>query len=142
MRTRRDSTFLLGFLLGITTNLHATGTGRHIERALDRLRERLPGILGGQSVIAPQAVQDGGANGPIISLAHLSDPLALERRLRELVTAPYTNVRLNVPSGRARLGDFSVGSSETVSGHLLVIRGRADVQAGAKCLFLAPAERA
>ena len=32
-----------------------------------------------------------------------------------------------MPGGTARLGDFSIGSNETVPGHLLVVQGTADV---------------
>ena len=32
-----------------------------------------------------------------------------------------------MPNGTARLGDFSIGSNETVPGHLLVVQGTADV---------------
>jgi hypothetical protein len=36
-------------------------------------------------------------------------------------------MRVTIPNGSARLGDFSIGSNESLSGHLLVVRGTADI---------------
>ncbi len=75
----------------------------------------------------PQAVPAAGADGPSISLADLSDPTKVEDHLRNAVTPKLEDTRLNIPGGSAHLGDYSVGSTETQSGHLLVLRGDADV---------------
>jgi hypothetical protein len=77
---------------------------------------------------APQPVPAAAAGGPAIDLSDLSDRLGMEDRLRGLLAAvPGGRLELTVPGGEARLGDFSVGSSETHQGHLLVIRGSADI---------------
>ena len=36
-------------------------------------------------------------------------------------------IRVTVTGGAARMGDFSIGSNETVPGHLLVVQGTADI---------------
>lgn len=104
----------------------ADPTSRH---TLDQLRSLLPQSLSGprRETIEPQVISNDDPNAPLVSLSPLGDPLALERRLRELVQAPYANLRLRVPNGQARLGPFSVGSGQSLQGDLLVVRGQADV---------------
>lgn len=75
----------------------------------------------------PQAVPPAPPGGPTIDIARLDRPIDLEKQLKQALTARGDNLRLTVPGGRARLGDFSVGSTESVSGHLLVVQGDADV---------------
>lgn len=76
----------------------------------------------------PAPVQAAQPGGPTIDLTSLADRLALEDRLRALLAgAPAGQLRLTVTGGEARLGDFSIGSSEVHQGHLLVLRGTADV---------------
>ncbi len=76
----------------------------------------------------PVAVPAAQPGGPTVDLSSLSDRLALEDRLRALLrAAPAGELRLTVTGGEARLGDFSVGSSEVHQGHLLVLRGTADI---------------
>jgi hypothetical protein len=62
-----------------------------------------------------------------VELSDLSQPTALESRLKPALTPKDGPIRLTVPGGTARLGDFSVGSTESVSGPLLVVQGDADV---------------
>jgi hypothetical protein len=77
---------------------------------------------------APQPVPPAAAGGPSVDLSSLTDRLALEDRLRALLReAPAGALRVTVAGGEARMGDFSVGSSETHEGHLLVLRGTADI---------------
>ncbi len=76
---------------------------------------------------SPQAVPSAGANGPGVSLDDLSDPTMIEDRLRKAVRPRLEDTRLNVTGGSAVLGDYSVGSTETHTGHLLVLRGDADI---------------
>ena len=77
---------------------------------------------------APQAIAPGRAGEPPVSLDDLSKPTAVEAQLRAALRheegAP---LRVTVPRGTARLGDFSIGSNESVPGHLLVVQGTADV---------------
>jgi hypothetical protein len=77
---------------------------------------------------APRGVPEAsGPGGPSIDISKLDDPVRLEQRLRALLRGAPAALRLTVPGGKARLGDFSVGSSETYAGNLLVLRGDADL---------------
>ncbi len=71
----------------------------------------------------PQAIPQGG---PSIDLSDLSQPTVVEERLRTALQ-PGTATRLTIPGGTARRGDYSVGSEASLSGHLLVVDGNADV---------------
>lgn len=72
----------------------------------------------------PQAIPAGG---PVVDLSDLSRPTLVEARLRSALRPDAGALRLTVPGGIARRGDYSVGSSETQNGHVLVIDGKADV---------------
>jgi len=71
----------------------------------------------------PQAIPQGG---PSIDLSDLSQPTVVEDRLRTALQ-PGGELRLTIPGGTARRGDYSVGSGESLGGHLLVVDGNADV---------------
>jgi hypothetical protein len=71
----------------------------------------------------PQAIPQGG---PSIDLSDLSQPTVVEDRLRTALQ-PGGELRLTIPGGTARQGDYSVGSAESLTGHLLVVDGNADV---------------
>jgi hypothetical protein len=71
----------------------------------------------------PQAIPAGG---PTINLGDLSQPTLVEDRLRRALE-PEGEIRLTIPGGAARRGDYSLGSEESLNGHLLVIDGDADV---------------
>ena len=73
---------------------------------------------------APQPI---AAGGPTIDLSDLSHPVALEASLRGPAALTGPSLKLTIPDGQARLGDFSIGSDQALQGHLLVIRGNADV---------------
>lgn len=75
----------------------------------------------------PQAIPPAPAQGPSVSLDDLSEPTRLEEQLRTTIGARPDDIRLTVPGGTARLGDFSIGSNEVVQGPLLVVRGDATV---------------
>ena len=75
----------------------------------------------------PQAIPESGPGGPSIDIANLSNPVALEQRLRRLLRAESSPLRLSVPHGQARVGDFSVTATETLPGNLLVLEGQADL---------------
>ncbi len=75
----------------------------------------------------PQAIEPAPASGPAVDLSDLGTPTDLERRIRAALRPPDGPIRLTVPGGAARLGDFSLGSNESVSGHLLVVRGNAEI---------------
>jgi hypothetical protein len=72
----------------------------------------------------PQAIQ-GGTDAPTISLRDLSHPISLEQRLERAGAAG--ELRLNITDGQGRLGDFSVGSDQSLKGDLLVVQGDANI---------------
>jgi hypothetical protein len=76
---------------------------------------------------APRAIAPAPGGEPAVSLNDLSRPTTIESRLREALRPREGGVRVTVPGGIARLGDFSIGSNESVPGHLLVVQGTADV---------------
>lgn len=69
----------------------------------------------------PGAVPPGGR----IDLEHLVNPGGLEATLRRLVAGGPATVRISIPGGLARLGDYAVGTGDSLAGHLLVLRGDA-----------------
>ena len=71
----------------------------------------------------PQAI----APGPSVDLSDLSHPTQVEARLRAALERDKDSPRITIPGGTARRGDFSLGSSETLQGHLLVADGNADI---------------
>ncbi|MGZ8392548.1 MAG: hypothetical protein ACXWWK_06880 [Gemmatimonadales bacterium] len=71
----------------------------------------------------PQAIPQGGRT---IDLSDLSEPTVIEDRLRTALQ-PGADLRVTIPGGTARRGDYSVGSAESLTGHLLVVDGNADV---------------
>ncbi|HUF36300.1 MAG TPA: hypothetical protein VMN37_10145, partial [Gemmatimonadales bacterium] len=75
----------------------------------------------------PQAIPQAPGAGATVPLDDLSAPTELESTLREAIGSDPDHIRLTVPGGTARLGDFSIGSSEVLQGPLLVVRGDATV---------------
>jgi hypothetical protein len=76
---------------------------------------------------APRAIPSAGPQGPSVNIGSLSDPVGLEQQLRRLLRNNDPEFRLTVPNGQARLGDFSLGAKETLTGNLLVLRGAMDL---------------
>jgi hypothetical protein len=74
----------------------------------------------------PQAIPQADASGPSISLDQLSDAATIEQTLRRLLDGKGP-LRLTVPNGRAWLGDFGLGTGDTLRGNLLVLRGTAEI---------------
>ena len=70
-----------------------------------------------------QAIPQGGHT---VDLSDLTQPTILEDQLRSTISKGG-DIRLTIPGGTARRGDYSIGSEESVDGHLLVIDGNADV---------------
>lgn len=128
MRSGRPILLALGVLLAALPRASATPTEFRY-RVVQSVLSRIPIMFGlpMDSPVPPALIPQGSDGDPTVSLTSLRDPLALERQLREIVKAPYPTLRLTVPNGQARLGDFSVGSAQTLEGHLLVVRGRADL---------------
>jgi hypothetical protein len=73
--------------------------------------------------LAPRGIPRGG---PSVDLSNLSQPTAIEDRLRSALR-DNADPKLTVPGGTARLGNYSIGSEESFTGHLLVVDGNADV---------------
>jgi len=76
---------------------------------------------------APQAIPPAPDGTPAIKLDDLSKPTAIEAQLRSALRPRDGRLRATVAGGTARLGDFSIGSNESVPGHLLVVQGTADI---------------
>jgi hypothetical protein len=76
---------------------------------------------------APQAIPQASAGQAPVPLDDLSKPTAIEAQLRSALRPHDGAMRVTVPNGSARLGDFSIGSNESLSGHLLVVQGPADI---------------
>lgn len=122
-RTRAALVILIGAL---AARANASGAP-HSRFDLHRLLDRIPAVLGRDRPIAPQAIPAAGPDGPSVDLGNLSNPVELEQRLRRILKAGAVPLRLSVTNGQARRGDFSVGSSETLPGNLLVLEGKVDV---------------
>jgi hypothetical protein len=91
-----------------------------------RIQQIAPGQDPSPNRPHPQAVQTS-ADAPSIPLRDLSHPISLERSIRTAASVPPAELRLAIPNGQARLGDFSIGSDQAVTGDLLVLEGTADV---------------
>jgi hypothetical protein len=65
--------------------------------------------------------------GDTVDLSDLSRPTVLEDRLRSALQPSGGQLRLTIPGGTALRGHFSLDSSQTHDGHLLVVDGNADV---------------
>jgi hypothetical protein len=74
----------------------------------------------------PQAIPQAEASGPTIVLDQLADASSIERRLRELLEGRGP-LRLTVSNGRGWMGDFGLGTGDTLRGNLLVLRGTAEI---------------
>ena len=75
----------------------------------------------------PQPIPEGSPQGITLDLSDITNPLVLEERLNRLVELPESEMRVTVPNGTARLGAYSVGSDQSIAGHLLVVRGDAQI---------------
>jgi hypothetical protein len=79
------------------------------------------------TVSRPQILEPAGLGGFTIEVANLEDLTSLETLLKQASRLASPTLRITVPDGYAYLGDFSIGSGENVEGHLLVLRGTADI---------------
>ncbi|MGH7703486.1 MAG: hypothetical protein ACREMO_10355, partial [Gemmatimonadales bacterium] len=104
------------------------GLGSEDLSAVAELRKQFqPLSAARQAPLLPQAIPPAPPGGLSIRLDDLTDPAALEPALRSAAAQSGPGLRLSVPGGQARLGHFSVGSGERLPGHLLVLRGDADI---------------
>lgn len=125
---------LLLFL--VTATLHAVpepsgagGVARDLWSLLQQIRGTGQGdsLNGHPRVQHPVPIPSAGDAGPVLDLSDLSQPLVLERELARLSAQPDSSIRVTIPGGSARLGSYSIGSEQSVQGHLLVLRGDAEV---------------
>lgn len=79
------------------------------------------------AVSRPQVLGPADPGGFTIEVANLEDLVSLEPLLKQASRLASPTLRLTVPDGYAYLGDFSIGSGEDVEGHLLVLKGTADI---------------
>lgn len=139
MRKGKGSALAIVGALSLAGQATLTVTAAHAATttsALEQIAQRFPAnliprqfLMQVRQEVPPRALPPAdGTVGQVILLDRLDDPRGLERTLRDLVAAgSLDNLRLSVPGGHARLGTYSVGSSETLNGHLLVLRGDADI---------------
>jgi hypothetical protein len=125
MRTASGAVVFAASLMVVPALHGAGGPGPSPRSLLSKILQQVPSTR--DAAPAPQAVPEAGPGGPEIDLSLLGDAVTLEQRLRALVKESDGALKLNVPGGRARQGDFSVGSSETITGHLLVLQGQVDL---------------
>jgi hypothetical protein len=96
--------------------------------AADRLHSRLTTLrVVASSAPRAQVIQQAPAGGTSISLDDLSNPAALEPALRAAAAGNPAALRLTVPGGSARFGNYTIGSGETMNGHLLLLKGNANI---------------
>jgi hypothetical protein len=96
--------------------------------AAHRVHSRLTSLrVIASTVLRSQAIQQAPTGGTTISLDDLSNPAAMEPALRAAAASSPQLLRLTVPGGSARFGDYTIGSGETINGNLLLLRGNANV---------------
>lgn len=76
---------------------------------------------------APRAIPSAPQGTAPVDLSDLSRPNEIEAKLKAALASKDGSIRITVPGGTARLGNFSVGSVESVEGNHLVVQGDADV---------------
>ena len=121
----RSSALALILMLAAASPAHAAG-GVTPEELFDAVRGYLQQI-GQDPRPKPQALPAADPGGPSIDIADLSQPQRVEQAVRRAIPRPGPDTRLTVVNGQARLGDFTIGSDQTVTGHLLVLHGDANI---------------
>ena len=125
--TNRSAALALVLAALVAPPLHAAGGGGiWPEDIVHAVRDYIEQI-GQDPKPRPQALQAAEPGGASIDLSDLSQPQRIEQAVRRAVPRVEPGARITVPNGQARLGDFTVGSDQTVTGHLLVLRGDANV---------------
>jgi hypothetical protein len=121
----RSSAFALILTLTAASPANAAG-GVTPEELFDAVRGYIQQI-GQDPRPKPQALQAADPGGPAIDISDLSQPQRVEQAVRRAAPRPGPDTRLTVVNGQARLGDFTIGSDQTVTGHLLVLHGDANI---------------
>jgi hypothetical protein len=126
---RPSSLRLAGLLLLATPAVAHAGPNRRPDASnlLCALHQFVMRQIAPASHTMPQAIPPADSGGPSVNLDDLSQPAAVQQQIRAAAPTVGPNVRLTVHNGQARLGDYTIGSAETVTGHLLVLDGNANV---------------
>ncbi len=104
------------------------GLSREEQAFADLLREQGDGLSAPAGVLpAPQPLPQAASGGLTIDLSDLSAPARLAPMLRSAASLHGDALRVTVPGGEAHLGPFGLGSAERHQGHVLVVRGTADI---------------
>jgi len=129
MRTARRVLVALGLLPVWAPAAHASPCAlRRVSGVIETVRAFVvQQITQAPDKPKPTTLEPAPARGPSVDLSDLSRPEVVERALRHALPAPGPDSRVTVPNGQARLGDFTIGSAETLTGHLLVVKGDANV---------------
>lgn len=77
--------------------------------------------------LSSEPFQQIPAGGPSVDLQNLDDVIGLELRLRRLLRADPSELRLTVPNGQAWRGPLTVAAGQTITGTLLVVGGQLDL---------------
>lgn len=75
----------------------------------------------------PRAIPAAAQGGTTIDIGDLTRPVALEAALERATAQADSELSITVPGGQARAGAFSIGSDQSVDGHLLILHGNAEV---------------
>lgn len=129
MRAGKRATLLALLALPLIAGVpvHADAAPRAATGELvDRVRELLP-FVGSSEAPLPQAVQAADDDGPTVNPARLDAPERLEIELRSALREPIGETRLTVMGGIARIGHYSLGSAERYRGHVVVLKGNAEI---------------
>lgn len=114
--------------LGLLRAWRPGGLSREEEAYAGLFREKVASLSAPADVLTvPQPVEPAAPGGLTIDLSDLSDPNRLSPLLRSAASLRGDALRITVPGGHAHVGQFSVGSGEHWRGHLLVVRGDADI---------------
>jgi hypothetical protein len=119
-------TTLLLAICAPVARAHASPEPLPVEELVHRVRDVLP-FLGNAPTVWPQAVEQAGQDGPRIDPARLDVPERIEVELRNALAEPISDTRLTVVGGTARIGHYSLGSSESHRGHIIVLKGNAEI---------------
>ncbi len=107
--------------------LRAAGVDRiSIGDLAGKVRDLLP-FLAGEETPLPQAVEQAGQGGPTVNISRLESPGTLEAELRSALREPLADTRLTVADGIARIGHYSLGSTEVHHGNVVVLKGDAEI---------------
>lgn len=123
-RTRHGALLSLFLIAWVPVRADAAPRGGELA---DRVRELLPFLGTAATSLTPQAVPQADQDGPAVDLSRLDSPERLEIELRSALREPLTETRLTVVDGIARMGRYSLGSAEQFQGHVVVLKGDAEI---------------